>query len=810
MVRNYIRKTDKRSYTEADLINAVEKVRTKEWTYEKASSETNIPIGTLASRISRNSNHHVGRPTALTKTEEKNLVDLIITLQDYGELSTCDDVLKYATEFVDIMNLKSRLKNGVPTRDWYYGFLRRWKDRLKIMNSTKLEKVRADVTLSTVDGWFAKLHSVLLKLDLFNKPQQLFNCDESGFRDDPGKKKVVVSRDTKYANKIHTGSGKENTTVLLTISATGVCLPPYVIYKSKCLYDTWCPRNVIRGAVFNRTESGWINEDTFFDYLENMFIPQTKHIPRPLLLIFDGHTSHLSLKTARLAIENDIHLLCLPAHATHLLQPLDVYTLKYVKAQWRSLLWDYSKKNATKKLDKPNFIRLYAQLYQYALMPTHCSSAFGKAGIFPYDPRAIKRDKLIKASSRSTTSNALPRSKSVEFNYHDNDVITTTSPSPLRLHSNRNRQLVKYPSDPALFSGYDESNKTQQQRESVNSYQDAISSIDHALRATDSIVASTITSPIQSIIIINPASSNDSDLSISNTNDNSLALSTSNATNNSLALSTSNVNNNSLTLSTSNATNNSLALSTSNANNNSLALSTSNTNNNSLILSASNTNDNLLVPSQSTENNRSLDAIETIVKKYFSQSSTKCTKGKKRVVSGANGANGRSVTDLDEFALTTIKKKKTTEAKLTKKNNSKKTNLTQKQNVRSITDIYNANGTNIADSTSTTNVTPAGIHNGSLPPITYMLPSNTSQMISTYSSNFGSYTPLHNLSAMPPTQCQLCFHFIKPLEMTSNCNQCHRILCWECSSKIDRTHQLCQSCRTYYTNQQQTYFNYNQ
>ncbi|CAF5227075.1 unnamed protein product, partial [Rotaria magnacalcarata] len=113
-------------------------------------------------------------------------------------------------------------------------------------------------------------------------------------------------------------------------------------------------------------------------------------------------------------------------------------------------------------------------------MPTHCSSAFGKAGIFPYDPCAIKRDKLIKASSRSITSNALPRSKSVEFNYHDNDVITTTSPSPLRLHSNRNRQLVKYPSDPALFSGYDESNKTQQQRESVNSYQDAISSIDHA------------------------------------------------------------------------------------------------------------------------------------------------------------------------------------------------------------------------------------------------------------------------------------------------------------------------------------------
>lgn len=133
--------------------------------------------------------------------EEKYLVDLIITLQDYGELSTCHDVLRYATEFVDIMNLKSRFKNGEPTRDWYYGFLKRWKKKLKVMNSTKLEKVRADVTSNTVDEWFAKLHMVLSKLDLFNKPHQLFNCDESGFRDDPGKKKVVVSRDTKYPNK---------------------------------------------------------------------------------------------------------------------------------------------------------------------------------------------------------------------------------------------------------------------------------------------------------------------------------------------------------------------------------------------------------------------------------------------------------------------------------------------------------------------------------------------------------------------------------------------------------------------------------
>ena len=201
MVRNYIRKTAKSSYTEDDVNNAIEKIRTKEWTYKEAASLINIPIGTIASRMSRKSNQEVGRPTNLKTTEEKYLVDLIITLQAYGELSTYVDVLRYATEFVDIMNLKSRFKNGKPTREWFYGFIRRWKDKLKIMNSTKLEKVRADVTWNTINCWFAKLHSILSKLDLFNKPQQLFNCDESGFQDDPGKKRVVVSRDTKYPNK---------------------------------------------------------------------------------------------------------------------------------------------------------------------------------------------------------------------------------------------------------------------------------------------------------------------------------------------------------------------------------------------------------------------------------------------------------------------------------------------------------------------------------------------------------------------------------------------------------------------------------
>ena len=194
-----------------------------------------------------------------------------------------------------------------------------------------------------------------------------------------------------------------------------------------------------------------------------------------------------------------------------------------------------------------------------------------------------------------------------------------------------------------------------------------------------------------------------------------------------------------------------------------------------------------------------------IVKKHFPQSSPTRKAEKIRLVSGANGG---SVTDLDEFALTAIKKKKISESKRTKKNNLKKTTTIQEQNVPLPSDMHNDNRTNATNSASTTNITPIGIHNVSLPSNTCMLSSNTSSIIS---RSQPTYVPIHSLSTMSSTQCQLCFNYIRPLEMTSNCNQCHGILCWNRSSMIDQGYQLCQSCRAYHTNQlQQTYFRYNQ
>lgn len=48
---------------------------------------------------------------------------------------------------------------------------------------------------------------------------------------------------------------------------------------------------------------------------------------RPVLLVFDGHSTHLGQDVIDLAIENQITILL---HSSHLLQPLDLIIIKII------------------------------------------------------------------------------------------------------------------------------------------------------------------------------------------------------------------------------------------------------------------------------------------------------------------------------------------------------------------------------------------------------------------------------------------------------------------------------------------------
>ncbi len=116
-------------------------------------------------------------------------------------------------------------------------------------------------------------------------------------------------------------------------------------------------------------------------WLENSFIPSTSHLNRPLLLIIDGHTSHVSLKIINLLRSNQIICLMLPSHSTHALQPLDVVVFNSVKSDWSKIVRNHMK-NGNKSITSSQFPHLLKNLFidKMAFSRTRIVSSFARSG----------------------------------------------------------------------------------------------------------------------------------------------------------------------------------------------------------------------------------------------------------------------------------------------------------------------------------------------------------------------------------------------------------------------------------------------
>lgn len=86
----------------------------------------------------------------------------------------------------------------------------------------------------------------------------------------------------------------------------------------------------IQNTFFQVSDNGWITKELFFEWFK-LFV-QTISPIRPVLLILDGHTSHITINVIEFARANEIHLLCLPSHTSHVVQPLDVGVFKSFKS----------------------------------------------------------------------------------------------------------------------------------------------------------------------------------------------------------------------------------------------------------------------------------------------------------------------------------------------------------------------------------------------------------------------------------------------------------------------------------------------
>ncbi|CAF1538183.1 unnamed protein product [Didymodactylos carnosus] len=255
-------------------------------------------------------------------------------------------------------------------------FMERYAREIKWQKEKKMETNRADSFTEEVrQKWFKNLKEIMIQLNIMNKPEQIWNVDESGFLDETKEDLIVVKKEERETFTKTAGSGKSFTTTLLYINAAGTILPPHIIFKGKNLYNSWCSHGP-DGAQYGATDSGWIDTITFVWWFEHVFIKCTTAVDKPILLIMDNHSSHVSVCTIELAMANQITLLLLPPHCTHGLQPLD---------------------NTSNNDQQKSFFCMMKQLFQISFTKRQIVSTFAHAGVWPFDDTAMAH-KIVKKS----------------------------------------------------------------------------------------------------------------------------------------------------------------------------------------------------------------------------------------------------------------------------------------------------------------------------------------------------------------------------------------------------------------------------
>ncbi|KAK9883062.1 hypothetical protein WA026_001267 [Henosepilachna vigintioctopunctata] len=196
-------------------------------------------------------------------------------------------------------------------------------------------------------------------------------------------------RGTKYPERI-INSSKASTSVMFAAAADGTILPPYVVYKSMHLYQSWTeggPKN----ARYNRTKSGWFDAFCFEDWVLTVALPYLKHNTGRKILIGDNLSSHLSVESVKLCKDNDISFIFLPANSTHLTQPLDVAFFRPLKSTWRQILeeWKKGPGRAEATVPKDKFPTLLKKLCDL-LKEENVIAGFKKCGLAP-----LNRNKVL-------------------------------------------------------------------------------------------------------------------------------------------------------------------------------------------------------------------------------------------------------------------------------------------------------------------------------------------------------------------------------------------------------------------------------
>ena len=239
-----------------------------------------------------------------------------------------------------------------------------------------------------------------LLLVLHDKPLCIYNVDEKGIQTEHSPLYIACKSTTAV-----TSSRSAITTILGCGNALGAMIPPFYIFKGRRLSNELL-KGSSAGSQGMVTDSGWSNAKAFQVFLRDHFIMylQRRGDDQTVLLIFDGYKSHINVPVIDWIQQHNIELFVLPAHTSHVLQPLDIVCFGPLQRIYNTECHKFICSNPNSNITRNNVAVLSSTAYDLALSSLNLKSEFQRTGIYSFNPAANDTEKLQSASAFETQS----------------------------------------------------------------------------------------------------------------------------------------------------------------------------------------------------------------------------------------------------------------------------------------------------------------------------------------------------------------------------------------------------------------------
>ena len=351
----------------------------------RAARKHGVPNSTLHDRISGKVKHgkKPGPKQLLSAAEEEEFSSFLIEVSRAGYGKTRKEVKSVAGMVaVD----KGRKSKPIVSDGWFRRFMQR-QPHLSYRRGDPTANVRMNcLTKEVISDYFDLLKEVLTENQLLNSPNRIYNVDETGIALDGHAPRIVAKRGQKKV-RYRTSGNKNQITVIACVSASGQCIPPFVIFDAKRLNMEWRKDEVVRTS-YGLSDNGWVDSELFRGWLSEHFHSNAVS-DRPILLLLDGHSLHYQPELISFAKQYEVILFCLPPHTTHESQPLDVSVFKSLKQNWQQACHNFIQSNPSLVITKYRFSGLFKEAWGKTMNPATISSGFRRCGVYPFNRDAI-------------------------------------------------------------------------------------------------------------------------------------------------------------------------------------------------------------------------------------------------------------------------------------------------------------------------------------------------------------------------------------------------------------------------------------